>query len=886
MNIAAWWRSVSAKFLRGGAAAADIDAELREHLALRADDLEQSGLTREKAERQARIEFGGMSKFREESYEALGWNFTEAVVQDLRYSLRVLRKSPGFALAAIVTLALAIGANALVFGVLNALILHPQIAPRGESLYTVQRGADKAPNDSYPDYTDLRDRNRSFDGLTGYNLVPIGLDTGNNPASVWSYEVTGNYFDALGVHPYLGRFFHGTDEHGPNSAPYLVLSYDYWHNHFQSDRGVVGRVVQVNKHPFTILGVAPPDFRGTLLFFFPDVWAPMVNQEQIEGSSVLDARGNRGQLLLVMGHLKPGVTPAQAIADLNGIGAWLDKTYPRDDAQMTFTLGRPWLAGDFLAKPMQGFISGMMLLAGLILLAACANLGTLFAARAADRSREVALRMALGSSRARVLRQVFTEAVLISLSGGALGLAGSVVLLRDLSVWQPFANYPMHITVNANAAVYGVALLLALASGFLFGAVPVRQILRTDAYQVVKSGTAGGERGRKMTARDLLLAVQIMICAVLVTGSLVAVRGLVRSMNSHFGFEPRHAIVASTDVKMAGYAGVRVPALQRRMIDALEGIPGVHAVGLIDTMPLSGAGSSVQVFSERTTDMRPANVAAEPMVYSISPGYFAAAGTAMLAGRNFSWHDDAHAPRVAVINALFARRIFGSVPSALGASFKLHDGTLVRVVGVVEDGLYYQMWDDPQPAMFFPVLQAPSNSTNLVVRSNRSEQQVAAAVNSTLHKVDAGLPFMIQTWNQELDLALFPSRVATVSLGVLGLMGAMLSITGIFGMAAYSVSRRVRELGIRMALGAQRRELLQAALGRPVRLLALGSATGLALGILASRVLTFIVYRANPRDPLVLGGVVLAMALLGLVATWIPAQRALSLDPLILLREE
>jgi len=806
------------------------------------------------------------------------------LLQDLRFALRMLRKSPGFTAIAVVTLALGIGANAVVFGVLNALILRPLNVPQAQSLYGIERGSDKAVNQSYPDYLDLRDRNRSFDDLAAYNVTSVGLDTGNHPSGAWIFEVTGNYFDALGVQPYLGRFFHGADEHGPNSAPYIVLTYAFWYSHFQDDRGVVGRIVQLNKHPFTILGVAPPEFRGTLSFVFPDFWVPIVNQEQVEGANVLNARGNRG-LLMVLGHLKAGVTPAQAVGDLNSIGSYLEKTYPKDDGQMTFTLARPGLAGDWLGRPLRAFLTGLMLLAGLILLAACANLGSLFAARAADRSREVAMRLALGSSPMRILRQLFTEAVLISLIGGAVGLWGSIVSLRELSVWQPLPTAPLHVPVNPDANVYGVALLLSLASGFLFGAVPLRQVLHTDPYQVIKSGSTGTV-GRRMTVRDLLLAVQIAICAVLVTSSLVAVRGLVRSLHSSFGFEPQQAMLVETALSMAGYSGDRVPAMQKRMIEALQTIPRVRSVGSVDRLPLYYGANSSNVFTEKTTDLRPANAAAEAMTYNISPEYFDAARTSLLAGRTLSWHDDKNSPRVAVVNREFARRIFGSLNDAMGRYYKMRDGSRLQVVGIVEDGKYASLAEDPQPAMFLPILQSPSSQTCLVVRSNGDPQQLAAAIKSTVRDLDAGLPFTIQTWNQELESALFPSRMATLSLGVLGVMGAMLSITGIFGMAAYSVSKRLRELGIRIALGAQRKEVLQAALGRPLKLLAFGSAAGLLLGILAARVLAFIVYQATPRDPLVLAGVVLAMLLLGLLATWIPAQRALSVDPLIMLREE
>ena len=866
----------------------DLAEEIRLHIEERAEQLMAAGMSPAEAEREARLAFGNKTVLEERSREVWQWATLESIWADTRFALRQLRRSPSFTVAAVFTLALAIGANAVVFGVLNALILRPLNVPHAQSLYTVERGGDKEQATSYPDYLDLRDRNRSFNGLTAYILAPIGLDTGGNPSQAWGYEVTGNYFDAMEIQPFLGRFFHEADEHGPNSAPYLVISYAYWHSHFQDDRNVVGRVVQVNKHPFTILGVAPPEFNGTLVFYFPDFWAPMVQQGQIQGLNVLNVRGTR-DIYMVLGHLKPGVTQAQAIADLNSVGSYLEKTYPKDDAYMTYSLSRPSLAGDMLGRPVKGFITGMMLLAGLILLAACANLGSLFSARAADRSREVALRLALGSSRKRILRGLFTEAVLISLAGGALGLLGSIALLRELSAWHPIPQYPMHVPVNPDAKVYLVALFLALVSGFLFGAVPVSQILRTNPYEVVKAGSTGiiaGNAGRRITTRDVLLVVQIAICAVLVTSSLVAVRGLMLSMHANFGFEPQNAMLAETDLSMSGYSGDRVPAIERRMIDALQKIPGVKSVGFVSHIPLGGGGSTEDVFTDQTTELRPANTAANVQVFSISPEYFNAAGTALVTGRSFSWQDGKDAPPVAVVNALFARKVFGSVSNAMGRYYKREAGTRVQVVGVVEDGKYYQLTENPRPAMFLPFLQRPSSMTCLVVRSARDSQQLATDIRSTLRNLDPSLPLTLQTWTEGLDVALFTPRVATVALGVLGGMGAMLALTGIFGMAAYSVSKRMRELGIRIALGAQRKAVLQTALARPLKLLAAGSVAGLLLGILATKVLAFIVYQATSRDPLVLVGVVVAMCLLGLLATWIPAQRALSVDPLILLREE
>jgi predicted permease len=888
MNIFAHLRSMFSAVFHRSRTADVIDEELRSHIQLLADDLERSGLTRAEAERRARIEFGSYQKYREQSHEALGGNFIETLLQDVRFAFRLLRKSPGFASTAILTLALAIGANAVVFCVLNAFLLRPLAVAHPDSLYQLEHANETSAAQSYPDYLDLRDRNHSFNGLMAYNVDEVGLDTGEgDPTEAWIEEASGNYFDALGLQPYLGRFFHASDEHGANSAPDIVLSYEYWHAHFHDDRNVVGRVVRLNRQPFTILGVAPRDFNGTLLFFNPALFVPLVEHPCLGGND-LSTRRDRW-VFDVIGYLKPGVSPAQAVADLNAIGRNLEKTYPKDESSMAFRLTRPGLYGDFLGRPVKAFMAGLMLLTTLILLAACANLGSLFAARAADRSREVALRLALGSSRVRILRALLTEAVLIALAGGALGIAASVVILRALTAWRPFTRWPIHLAVNPDAGVYVIALLLALVSGLLFGAVPVRQVLRTSPYEVVKAGSGGITR-RRVNAREILLVAQIAICAVLVTSSLVAVRGLVLSLHAPFGFDIEHTMLAEVDLGLAGYSGDRVAPMQKRLIKALDGVPGVQAVALADVVPFGMGVGDAPVFRDNAPDLHPANATAHPYLFHVSPGYFRAAGTHLLVGRDLSWQDDKSSPRVAVVNAEFARRLFGSIDAAVGGYYKTPDGARVQIVGIAEDGKYYMLAESPQPAVFVPILQAPSDSTTLVVRAATAAgspaQLLSAAMRNALRHVDAAMPVIVETRQKPLEIALFPPRMATISLGLLGVMGAMLSITGIFGMAAYTVSKRLRELGIRIALGAQRTEVLQAALGRAVRLLAIGSAAGLLLGILATRVLAYIVYRASARDPLVLTGAVLAMSLLGLLATWIPAQRALSVDPLVLLREE
>ena len=808
---------------------------------------------------------------------------------DLRLAFRQLRKAPGFALTAVLTLALAIGANAIVFSVLNALVLRPLNVPHPENLFMVERvyGSETAPSQSYLDYRDLRDMNRSFDSLVTYDIEGgVGLDTGSgNPAVVWPYMVSGNYFDALGIQPYLGRFIHASEEHGKNSMPEIVLSYALWHSRFNGDRTAVGRTVQINKHPFTIVGVAPPAFRGTELFFAPDLWAPIVDTPQIHDWDSLEERGNHNDW--VIGHLKPGVTPASATADLNAIGASLAKSYPKSDDGLKFSLSRPGLAGNTLAKPTHAFMAGLMLLAGLILLAACANLGSLFAARTADRSREIAVRLALGSRRQLILRQILTEAFLVSMVGGICGVAGAVGILRVLSGWRPIPDIPINVPVNPDVKTYILALLLAVFSGLLFGLVPVRQVLRSDPWQIIRSGATNIGNMRRLTLRDVLLGLQIAICAVLVTSSLVAVRGLARSLQSDYGIQPKGVMLVKTDLHMAGYDGDQRVQMQKRMLDAAAAIPGVTAVGYADRLPLSIGGGDSDVFTDATTDYRPTNAIADAQNFQVSPDYFRAAGTAFLAGRTFTMHDDAKAPIVVVVNREFARKVFGSVDRAIGKHFRFWGGNnRAEVVGVVEDGKYETLTEDRKPAMFFPFLQHPGSDTWIVVRSQRDPHEIATALHRSMHSLDPGLPLAIRTWNSELDSALFASRVATVALGVLGLLGGMLAITGIFGMASYTVSKRLREFGIRIALGANQRKVLDAALGRAFRLLAIGSAAGLILGVLATRVLSSIVYQATPKDPLILGGVILTMLCVGIVAALIPARRALAVDPMILLRDE
>jgi predicted permease len=871
-----------ANLFRGQKLQREIEAELRSHTEMRIEENIATGMSPEKARRDALLRFGNLTLTSERVTAADTVLHMESLARDLRYGVRQLRRSPGFALTAILTLALGVAANVVVFGVLNALLLRPLNVADADSLFQVVQQPDGYTSQSYPDYVDYRARNRSFRDLLAYRLNILAFSAGAAAEKRWAYEVSGNYFDMLKVRPQLGRVLHESDEHGPNSAPYIVLSDAFWRARFHADPHVVDTTVILNKHPFTIIGVAAQGFYGTEIFIRPDFWIPMVNEEQVNGYRYLDKRFNHS--LTVVGALRPGVSPRLAVNDLNAVAHQLGKENPAADDALSARLIKPGLMGDLLgaARP---FLSGMMLLALLVLVAACTNLAGIFAARAADRARELAIRLSIGSTRLRILSQVLTEALLISVIAGLVGTVLASVLLSSLSRWQPFAEFPIHLTAAADARVYAIALLLSMVSGLLPGLLPARQIWKTNAIQAMKGGAAAPSLPYRLTLRDLLLCVQIALCALLVTASLVSLRGMQRSLHAPIGFVPQGAVLAATDMHMAGYTDESALPVQRRMIEQAGRIPGVSFAGTVDNSPLGSGGSSTPVWREGSADLRPSNSAMAARYFSISPGYLQAAGTRLLAGRDFTWHDDQTKPKVVLINQTFAQKMFGKV-DAVGRHFLGSDKSRYEVVGVVEDGKYESLTEDSTPAMFYPLAQANAGDTTVVVRSRMTPSETAAALNQVLASVDPSLPFTLNSWPQALAFVLFPARVATAALGVMGLLAAILAVTGVFGVAAYSVSKRLKELGIRLALGSQRRQLVRAALGRPLVLLLSGSMLGLVLGVSASSLLARLVYQATPRDPLVLIGAVVTMMLVGLIASWIPAHRALAIDPAQLLRDE
>ena len=808
----------------------------------------------------------------------------EMLLQDLRYALRALRRSPGFTAVAVLSLALGIGANALVFSVVNALLLRPLPVDRPDQLVFLE--TESGISQSFPNYRDLRDRTRVFSGLVGYRLAPMELESAGGASRVWGLLATGNYFDVLGVHPMMGRFFHQADDLHPRESPYAVLSYNAWRGRFGGDAAIVGKSIRINRLPYTVLGVAPPEFHGTELWYWPEVWVPMMMEPQIENYSGAGWLDNRSTWdTWVFGRLKPGSSPSQAVANLNALGAGLAREYPNNDAGLRFKLAKLGLAGDYFGGPAKGFALGVLGLAALVLLAACANLASLLTARAADRQREIAIQLSIGAMRSRVVGQVLTETLVLSLTGGAAGYALASLLSQALSRWRAPMDFPVQFDVNPDWRVFLFAFAVSVAAGALFGCAPAWRASRTDANAVLKGAAAGWGR-RRLAFREVLVVLQVALCFVLVAACLLSLRGLQQALKMRLGFDPEDVSVVAFDLGLAGYSDGKGRAFQQRALEAVQQLPGVRLAAYSNSVPLSIDQSTTTVFPADKPALRPSD-SVGAYYYQVSPDYFETLGTKLLAGRDFTWHDDERSPRVAIVNVAFAERVLHS-ENGVGQYFRNGlKGPLVQVIGEVEDGRYQSLAESQAPALFWPILRDYNSTTTLEVRSSVPAAQMVPEMRQALAALDPELPlYGTGSLNQMLGFAFFPTHAAAIALSAFGVLAIMLAATGIHGLVSYAVARRVREIGIRIAVGARPSQVLRLVLGRIMTLIVLGSAAGLVLALAAGQVLASVVYGASARDPLTLAAVVLVIALLGLLSSWAPTRQALRIDPMLALRYE
>ncbi len=861
----------------------DFKAEISAHLELEVERLRIEGMSQEDAEAAARRGFGNIAHAEELFHESSHWMLLEHLRRDVAYAFRVLANHPGFTLVAVISLALGIGVNALVFSAVNAIVLRPLPVEQPDQLVFLENAAFSA-GQSFPDYRELRDHNQVFSGTLGYRVVQIELESRKTGTTrTWGYLATGNYFDVLGVKPLLGRFFHAEDDLHEGGSPYAVLSYGSWKARFGGDPEIVGKTIRINRQPYTVLGVAGRDFHGTEVFYWPEVWVPMMMQAQIEpGNAWLDEPATFNTW--VIGRLKPGVTAAQATANLNTIAADLARSNPRVNEGLTFRLARPGLVGDMLGPPIRAFSFGVLVLAALVLLTACANLASMVTARAADRQREIAIRLSIGATRGRVVRQLLTETLVLAVLGGTAGYALATLLSRTLSKWRAPMDFPVQFDVTPDWRVFCFAAAISVVAGVLFGLAPARHAARTDANAILK-GEALDFRGKRLVLRDVLVVIQVALCFVLVSACLLSLRGLQKSLKMHLGFEPQGVSIAQFDLGLAGYTEERGRAFQRRALEQLSRLPGVKSVAYSNSVPLSVDQSHTSIYPENQPDLR-ASTAPIAIRYEVSPNYFETLGIRVLAGRDFNWHDDAKSPPVAVINQAFARQILRT-EDAVGKRFSGGPGgKQLEVVAVVETGKYMNPTEPDTPVFFIPELQHYNTTNAMIVRSSLPESQMTDKIRQTMAELDPELPlFGAGGLSQVLEFAFFPLHAAVIALSAFGVLAIVLAITGIHGLVAYGVSRRIREIGIRIAIGATPRQVVRLVLSKTFYLLGLGALIGFVLALAAGRLLETVIF-GSPRDPLVFLGVCVTMIVLGLISSWAPTRRALKIEPTVALRHE
>jgi len=860
----------------------ELDEELQDHVERKSEEYVARGLAPTEARRQAMLEMGGIEKRKEECRDVRRVNWIQDLTQDSRFGLRMLRKNPGFTSVAVLSLALGIGVNALAFSVVNALLLRPLPVAHPSELAFVQ--GNKYPAQSFPNYIDLRDRNEAFSGLIGYRISPMDLETANGARRIWGYLATGNYFDVLGVKPVIGSFFHQSDDMQQGASPYVVLSYNAWRSEFDGDSRIVGKEIRINRLSYTVLGVAPPDFHGTERWYWPEVWIPMMMEPQIEvGSSWLNNRNTWN--VWVIGRLKPNASRAQAEANLNTVGAQLARQYPLVDAGLQFRLVEPGLVGDVIGGPAKAFTLGLFGLAGLVLIVACTNLASLLTARTTDRQRELAVRLAIGAGRGRIVRQVLTETLMLSAIGGLAGYGLSVLLARALSHWRAPMDFPVQFNVNPDWRVFLFALVASVIAGGLFGCLPAWRASKTDANSMLKGPTTTAGL-RRLALRDGVVVLQVALCFVLVSGCLLSLQGLRRALQMNLGFEPQHVSVVAFDLGLAGYSDQQGRAFQERALRAINNLPGVNSASYSNSLPLSLDQSTTMAFPSDKPDLRVSDYVGA-IYYQISPNFFQTLGTKVLMGRDFTWRDDVNSPRVAIVNRAFGQQVLHTSNPVGRRFWNGFHGTLVEIVGVVENGKYQSLTESPEPVVFWPTLQAYNSTTTLEVKSVLPSSEMVNDMRRTISQLDPQLPvYGAGNLDQMLGLAFFPIRAAAIALSAFGLLAIMLAATGIHGLVAYAVSRRIHEIGIRVALGARPTQVLRTVLGRTALLLAIGSALGLVLALAAGQVLASIVYGASSRDPAVLASALVGTAVIGAMASWMPARRAMRVDPMVALRYE
>jgi len=811
-----------------------------------------------------------------------------ALIQDIRYGFRMLTKNPGFTAIAVLTLALGIGGNATVFSWIRAALLNPlpgvSDPDRIVAAETVMPDGEYHTS-SYPDYRDYRDRTRVFSGLIGCELVSVEMSLRDEePAErVWGLLTTENYFDVLAVHAAMGRTFHSQPNQGLNSDPYIVLSEGLWARRFGSDPNVVGRTVHLNSHPFTVIGIAPREFRGTIVGVSAEYWVPMMMQPQVLPGESLEERWPT--FVHILGRLKPGVTIPQAQAELSTLAADFQEEFPQAEKGVKIYVAPVWKVHYGVQDFLRSVLGFLMIVAAFVLLIACVNVANLLLARATSREKEIAIRGALGAGRGRLIRQLLVESLLLAAAGGAGGILLAAWGAKLLIAFLPPLHLPIGLPVGVDYSVLAFTLLLSMATGILFGLVPAWRGSQIDLNQSLKeSGRASGSSAGSHRLRDLLVVSEIVLATVLLVGAGLLVHSLHNEEAKGPGFNPNQVTLAAFDLRSNGYSREEAALYFDRLLERVRAVPGVESASHETFAPLWFTGrrySSVEI--EGYTPRPGEDMGIDLNV--VGPAYFRTMQIPLVAGRDFEEHDRADAPAVVIINHTMARR-FWPGQDATGHRLRVR-GLWCTVAGVARDIKYHRMNEEAQSFLYLPALQDAQTDTNLIVRSTMPTSAVVSAVRAAAQSLDSKVqPLETDDLNGLLHAALFADRTATTVASVLGILGVFLAALGIYGVLSYSVSQRVREIGIRMALGAQRGDVLQLVVGHGLRLALLGAGVGAVAALATTRWMRSLLFGVSPTDPVTFACVVAVVTAVALLAAYIPARRALQVDPMVALRYE
>lgn len=827
----------------------------------------------------------------------------ENLLRDLRYSLRGLAARPGFTLVAILSLALGIGANTAVFTAINAIFLRPlPVEDPGElvSIFTTVEGMEAHLPVSYPNYRDFREQlapASSFSDLAAVAPVELSLAGGvagtggaggQEPELVIGELVSGNYFDMLGLRAVVGRTFLPEEDGAPGAHPVVVLSHELWQRRFEGDRGILGRVISLNGHGFTVVGVAPPRFSGTSSLVDARFWVPLAMHQQVLSHRI---RGffekRRTTSLGVLGRLEDGVAYERARSEITGAAARLAAEYPDDNAGRGVALVP--LVQTAVHPDEQGLYSraGALLagMVGLVLLIACVNVANMLLVRAAGRRREIAVRLALGARRGRLIRQLLTESLILSLLAGAAGLLLAVWIQRLIAAFQiPFL--PDSLDLDMDGRVLAFTLGLSILTGFLFGLIPALQSSRPSLVPALKQGgdPGAGAPGRRIGLRQLLIVAQVSLSLVALIAASLFLISLANAQKIDPGFQAGRLLAVSFNLDNVGYDLARGQQFLRQAVERAEALPGVRSAALAENLALYGTG----LFRTATIEGREAGegrVIAQ--TNSVDLGYFETMGIPIVQGRAFAGSDRDGSTRVAIVNATLAEAGWPG-ESPVGKRFRLKPtDDVFEVVGVARDIKYNTLGEEPMPYLYLPLQQAWSPSVTLHVRTERDPAALAGPVRAVLREMAPGLPPPdVRTMEEVLDALLWAPRAAATLLSLFGLSALLLAMIGIYGVTSYLVSQRRREVGIRLALGAQRSDVLRLFLARGMSVVAAGLALGLLGAFALMRLISGLLFGVEGRDPLAFGGAALVLALVALLANYVPARRAAAVPPVEVIRQQ